>query len=544
MMHSGYQFSSTDRTDLESRGIDLKEALRQLDLLDGRANSAKLLRACRPPGDGVRLLDPDRQQRLEETWEREASRLRVMKFVPASGAATRMFSFLSKAEQDADGGERAQLEEAAARGSAAARQALQLAAQFGRLPFADEIVKLATERGIEPSRLEQHPLALGEIIAGPAGLALAALPKALIPFHAYGTKQRSAFEEHLYEAAQYCRGRNGVSVHFTVTPEHLEQFEQAARRARSRARESTGADFEIEFSVQDPSTDTLAILESTAGGLELLRSETGRLLFRPSGHGALITNLGRLDADVVFVKNIDNVAPQRRHRISAAWKKRLGGLLLRLRKQGFELLDRLEALDDCASSAGSAALRDALWFCRENLALRLPASAQGIPPETVRSFLIDRLDRPLRVCGVVRNVGEPGGGPFWVQHESGELGFTLRESGQIVESNQVDSTSPSQRAIFLGASHFNPVDLVCAPRDRRGHRYELTRFVDPNTSFVARKEHAGRSIRVLERPGLWNGAMAGWNTAFVEVPLETFTPVKTILDLTRGDHQARPDSAA
>ncbi len=546
-MPSGTQFSSTDREDLERRGIPLEEARRQLRLLEKPPPPVVLERACRV-GDGIAVLEPSRWSDLERAWEVAVRKLRVVKFVPAAGAATRMFSFLSEAAESLGDSGRAALEQAADLGDSAASQALELADGIRVLPFAPALATLAAERRIDLADLHHRPLALGALIAGSEGLDLAALPKGLVPFHTYPSEIRSSFEEHLYEAVGYARSRDHVvALHFTVASEHLPLFEKAARRAAKAAGQSTGIDFEIEFSAQDPATDTLAITLAVSddGSPEPLRSRAGRMVFRPAGHGALIANLGRLDADVAFIKNIDNIARAEHHRETAAWKRRLGAHLLDLRKRSFELLDRLERSHPLAEvRAATRATDDALSFCRENLALTLPAAIEGLGPETLRSFLVERLDRPLRVCGVVENVGEPGGGPFWVAEgdEASEPGVgrgkQLGQSGQIVESSQIDLESGDQADIFRSASHFNPVDVVCALRDRNGRPYDLSRFTDPSLCFVARKKHRGRSIRALERPGLWNGAMAYWNTAFVEVPLGTFTPVKTILDLLRPEHQA------
>lgn len=535
-MRSGFEFSNTDREDLERRGIRPAEGLEQLAMLDVPPPPVELLRACHP-GDGIAALAPSRLDELEALWDASVDDLRVVKFVPASGAATRMFSFASEARAELGDPSRDQLRSAAGRGSASASRALELAERRRLLPFAPALERYAAEHDLDLEQLDERPLELAELIAGSRGLGLADLPKGLLPFHLYDGRARTAFEEHLREAAGYAVGRGQARVHFTVTPEHRARFEEAARRLTRVVESASGVESVVEFSVQDPSSDTLA-LEVGADGERIgpLRSRAGRLVFRPSGHGALIANLGRLDADVVFIKNIDNIAPERRHEHAAAWKKRLGGHLLALRRRTFDLLDRLERTDfDAAAPDAAEILEEGLAFCRRHLALRPPASIDSGTPAARRAFLLDRLDRPLRVCGVVENVGEPGGGPFWLPlpFGSSERG----ESGQIVETSQIDLDSPGQAEILASSTHFNPVDLVCSLRDRRGRAYDLTRFTDPRASFVAHKKHHGRPIRALERPGLWNGAMAGWNTAFVEVPLTTFTPVKTILDLARPEHR-------
>ncbi|HQQ79608.1 MAG TPA: DUF4301 family protein, partial [Thermoanaerobaculia bacterium] len=360
----------------------------------------------------------------------EAARAgRLTKFVPASGAASRMFAFLlAGGEETAERKRFFESREAFAFGSS------------------------------------------GDLAA------LAARPKALVPFHTYADGPRTPFEEHLHEAAGTVRDAAGLCrVHFTVSPEHRKAFEDRLAEVRPRVERATGARFSVSFSEQSPATDTIA------GGADggPFRTASGGLLFRPGGHGALLKNLGdvaRAGGDVVLVKNVDNVVPDARRGPTLLWKRLLTGLLVKLERES-------------------------------------------------------RRDRPIRVCGVVRNEGEPGGGPFWV---SGPRGETL----QIVESAQVDLADPAQAAIWKTATHFNPVDLACSLRDALGQPFDLGPFVDESAVFIAEKTHEGMPLKALERPGLWNGAMAFWETVFVEVPKETFAPVKTVLDLLRPEHRA------
>jgi hypothetical protein len=304
--------------------------------------------------------------------------------------------------------------------------------------------------------------------------ALAALPKGLLPFHRYAGFARTPFEEHLVEAAATVRDAAGVCrVHVTVSPEHRAAFAEILEKSRPRLERETRARFEVRFSEQAPSTDTVAIDEKG----RLFRDGEGRLLFRPGGHGALLGNLAGSGGDIVLVKNVDNVVPDDRREQTVLWKRLLSGLLVRIERTS---------------------------------------------PR----------DRPLRVAGVVRNEGEPGGGPFWVEGPGGE-------SRQIVESAQVNLSDPAQAAIWSAATHFNPVDLACSLRDASGRPFHLPGFVDERAVFVAKKTFEGRALSALERPGLWNGAMALWETVFVEVPKETFAPVKTVLDLLRPEHQPR-----
>jgi hypothetical protein len=365
--------------------------------------------------------------------------------------------------------------------------------------------------------------ALLAVILEPSGLDLKRLPKGLIPFHRYPSGARTAFEEHLIEAARYgCLPGGTCRCHFTVSSEHQSLFESRWEQVKPVLESRLGVTFDVGFSVQSPATDSLAV---DADNLPL-RTADGDLLFRPAGHGALLENLQRLDADVVFVKNIDNVAPAPQHEESGLWKRLLAGLLGRVQQRIFTALENLES-----DAAGTRPVHEALRLIERDLVLRIPSRVRDAGLEDQRAYARRRLNRPLRVCGMVPNEGHPGGGPFWVGGTPGEL------TGQIVEAAQVDRSSREQQRIWKAATHFNPVDLVCGLRDRHGQAYDLRRFVDPAAAILTEKSHHGRTLRALERPGLWNGAMAGWNTVFVEVPQETFTPAKTVFDLALPSHQ-------
>ena len=359
----------------------------------------------------------------------------------------------------------------------------------------------------------------------PRGLNYANLPKALLQFHRYAGHCRTPLEEHLVEAAAYAQDSQQVArLHVTVAPEHTEAVQAHIEAIRSRY-ERAGVRYDMSLSTQSPATDTIAVdLENTP-----FRDEHGQLLFRPGGHGALLANLEALAADIVFIKNIDNVLPDHLKETTYGYKRALGGHLVALQQQIFLYLKKL------ASGAVDAALLHEIWaFAQQQLSMTMPQGGLHTPQHEQIRLLFDRLNRPLRVCGMVRNAGEPGGGPFWVEHTDGSMSL------QIVEASQVDTASPEQRAIFAASTHFNPVDIVCGVRDYRGQPFHLTQFVDPDTGFISRKTYAGRTLKALELPGLWNGAMAHWNTVFVEVPLSTFSPVKTVLDLLRPEHQPPP----
>jgi len=350
------------------------------------------------------------------------------------------------------------------------------------------------------------------------GLGYGTLPKALILFHRYPDRNRTAFEEHLAEGALYAAGVGSeVCIHFTVSAEHREQFERLAAETVPFYEARFGVKYRIGYSCQKPSTDTLAVNPDDTP----LRDGQGRLLFRPAGHGALIENLNEIDADLVFIKTVDNVAPDRLKSDTVIYKEMLAGLLLDLQRQAFGYLRRLDAGERVSAEEMAS-------FVSGRLCRRLPASFAALEPQRQVGLLRELLDRPIRVCGMVKNEGEPGGGPFWVREADGG------ESLQIAESSQI---APQQKGLMTAATHFNPVDLVCGVRDYLGRKFDLTRYVDPQTGFISSKSQQGRPLKALELPGLWNGAMARWNTVFVEVPISTFSPVKVVGDLLRPQHR-------
>jgi hypothetical protein len=514
---SSTDFTPEDEKQLHERGVSLAEARRQLHRLSRSTHYLELVRAC-TVGDGIERIPEDEQSRLRARHADAAAAGRFVKFVPASGAASRMFgSLLHYQRGEGRGTDRDKIEQEADEGSAKARELVTFLDEIERLPFREELLRAARDRGAD------HHAILDALLAAD-GLDYASRPKGLLPFHRYEEGNRTPFEEHLVEAAHYARGGDGrCRLHFTVSPEHRASFESLASRVVPDHEARLGVRFEIDYSEQKPATDTLA--GSRDGGP--LRDEKGRLRFRPAGHGALIENLSDLRADLVFIKNIDNVQPDRLKRVPLAWKEILAGLLVSLQDEVFRYLDLLRRPEPAESL-----IDEATAFARDRLHLDLDGHPSPGTFQCRRALLLDRLNRPLRVCGVVPNTGEPGGGPFWVR---GRDGLT---SPQIVESAQVDPLDDRQRGILTASTHFNPVDLVCGVRDSSGSPFDLTGFVDRDAAIVTVKSEGGREIRALELPGLWNGAMAGWNTVFVEVPLETFSPVKTVLDLLREEHRS------
>lgn len=468
-------------------GIPKEEQQRQLALFASGVTPADLDRAC-TPGDGIRLLD-DAQQ-WADVFDAHAPD--VLKFVPASGAASRMFKHVFSFAESPD---------------AALNQ--ELVTRFKALPF----------YGLLKTELEAKGMLLDEwintgnwqrileAVIGPEGMGYGMVPKGMVHFHQYPNAVRTAFEEHLVEGAQLSVGGRQPRIHFTVPSAHQASIQSHLEQAVDRG--GVGQPV-LDYSVQFPHTDTVCVDMNN----QAVRSEDGQPLYRPGGHGALIHNLGSIEADVVLIKNIDNVQPDRLKGEVLLYKKALAGLLLDVKRTLDEALQAV--LNDQTPS------NQALMILRE----------MGYATEGVDAFeLQSALDRPLRVCGMVKNEGEPGGGPFWVQDSEG------RCAAQIVEKAQIDFDQSGQAQIASEATHFNPVDLACAFRRFDGSMYNLEEFVDPATSFISQKSIGGRPVKALEHPGLWNGAMARWNTLFVEVPVSTFSPVKTVNDLLRPAHQ-------
>jgi hypothetical protein len=508
---------------IAERGLAEEDVRRQLEILRGPPPYTRLARAC-TAGDGIRVLSDDEVTAALRRHAEAAAAGRFSNFVPASGAATRMFRALLSVRDAMPDAQRTSVERRAAAGDPDAREVLQFAGGLARFAF---FAALGAAMRAHREELDEAVRAgrLGTILdhlLTPRGLDYAALPKGLLLFHRYPDRPRAALEEHLVEAARYARSREGLArLHVTVSPQHLAGFGALLEVAQPLHEARLETRFSVTFSHQEASTDTVAV--DLRG--EPFRDAEGALLFRPGGHGALLANLERSGGDLVYLKNIDNVVPDHLKEPVVHWKKVLGGVLVGLQNQVFAALARLDG------DTGADAVAAAAGLLERELGVRPPAAVAEGPPEARRAWVRKKLARPLRVCGMVRCAGDPGGGPFWVRDRNGE------DTVQIVETAQVDSNDPGQRALLGTSTHFNPVDLVCALRDHRGRPFRLQQHVDADAVFISEKSSGGRTLRALERPGLWNGSMADWNTVFVDVPTETFNPVKTVNDLLGPSHQ-------
>lgn len=464
-------------------------------------------------GNGINRLTPELEQRAIDRWTKYlADGGEVTKFVPASGAASRMFKALFSFVN----GE----ETKPAEGSPVA----ELIAHISQAPFIaelDEVCKRLHNADTAALAADGRYKEIISAIISPEGMNYGQLPKALLTFHRYADDTRTSLEEQLAEGAQTAAAHGKVRLHFTVSADHRKLFEQKIKQVVPQIEARTGLSYEISLSEQKPSTDTVAATTDN----QPFRDDEGRLVFRPGGHGALIQNLNDIDSAVVFIKNIDNVVPDSRRESTIRYKQILGGMLMLVHDRIVACLDTLNSgkYQDSDLESMKSFLRDSLSIADSRL--------DTLSGEALASYIKAKLNRPLRVCGMVRNEGEPGGGPFIAYNPDGSA------SPQILESTQIDPTSEEAMAMMKSATHFNPVDLVCYIKRPDGSRFNLPDYVDADTGFISSKSFAGRELKALELPGLWNGAMSDWSTVFVEVPASTFNPVKTVNDLLRPAHQ-------
>ncbi len=525
-----YELTAEDRAELQARGMSPETIATYIRQFQQGFPPIRLERAC-TLGDGI-IRIPAETTRLERLYAEAAAAGRLIKFVPASGAASRMFQLLLSFSQQPELLSNSALSRRAAEGDIDCQTFRRFLGQLDHFAFTQELRLVLHRDGhtLEGLLSQGRYHTLLTYLLTPTGLNYANLPKGLVLFHAYGDHSRTAFEEHLVEALEYVRDAAAIArLHFTVAASHQQAIRTYLDRVRHRYAQQ-GGHLDMSYSIQKPATDTIAVDSDNIP----VRDSSGALVFRPGGHGALLENLADLQGDIIFIKNIDNVLPDRLKPDTYQYKKLLCGYLLHLQQQAFFHIAQLKASQPSEADGVPIAIDAARTFAQDQLSLVLPQDFECIAMPYQRDFLIAQLDRPLRVCGVVKNTGEPGGGPFWVRQTDGTT------SRQIVESAQVDMTNAEQRARWQAATHFNPVDLVCGVRDYRGRPFPLAHFVDPATGLISGKSKDGRSLRALELPGLWNGAMAHWNTVFVEVPGSTFHPVKTVMDLLRPEHQPAP----
>lgn len=463
------------------------------------------------PGNGIKVLSEKELAHFKKTYPEKASQIEVLKFVPASGAASRMFKDLfSFLDGDGDLSK-----------SGFVQKFMNNIEKFAFYDDLDELLKSQGSSINQKLDSKDYKGILAALLDND-GLGYGSLPKGLLRFHSYPEERRTPAYEHMIEGIQYAKGTgNTVKIHFTVSPEHESKFKTEVGTILPKLEKEYGINFDISYSQQKKSTDTIAVNMDNTPFLE----DDGSILFRPAGHGALLENLNDISADLIFIKNIDNVVPDRLKGETKDYKMAIGGLLLEIQERVFEALLRL------SNGLGEESVKHAEHVFTYHLGAKLPSDFAGKSTEERGEFLQSKLNRPIRVCGMVKNTGEPGGGPFWVKESDGSLSL------QIAETAQIDLNDPESKKHFQGSTHFNPVDLVCGTKDFEGNDFDLLKYRDMMTGFITEKSKSGKDLKALELPGLWNGAMAGWNTLFVEVPLITFNPVKTVNDLLRDEHQ-------
>ncbi len=506
------KFTKKEIEQIKSHGLTEEKVLSDLQKFEKGIPFTNLISAA-THNNGILTFSKEQQDALVAFYEKNQDTLSIVKFVPASGAATRMFENLHRFVDSYNPEEQklnAYLKE----------NDTQMLEDFLKgLPHFAFIKALRKKiRKLYPDykfyKKGKRTYLLVKTLLDEEGLNYSNLPKGLIPFHRYNKNTATAFEEQLLEAGHYTTSQNQSYLHFTFSDQYVDKFKREFNDVKNRVERKAKCNFNISYSFQKSSTDTIAVTLNN----KPFRGTDKNLHFRPAGHGALIENLNDIDADLVFIKNIDNVVVENQVEEIANHKKILAGKLLEVQSKAFKLLKSIDK-----SPNDLSLLKDVRGFMASELNIKnLPESLEAAK---------EVLNRPIRVCGMVQNTGAPGGGPFWIQRPDGTISL------QIVELSQVDTSDTHQINIVNEATHFNPVDLVCGLKNYKGERFDLTRYVNPNSGFIAQKSHQGTKIKALELPGLWNGSMSHWNTLFVEVPLNTFNPVKTVNDLLKDSHQ-------
>lgn len=490
-------FSDKDLAQIGSRGSNLNTVNQQIKYFESGFPFLKTKKAA-TVDDGIIRLGDSEVKEMVTFFDLQSSKKKLLKFVPASGAASRMFKALFAAKDEGKMGSEVEA----------------FAQNLNNFAFAESLKK-ATKGAKDVNSLLEGLLSKG-------GLDYGSLPKGLLEFHQYGGGTRTSVEEHMVEGAAYANRNGRVRLHFTVSPEHKKKFMALIKDVKEIYEKAHGVSFIFSFSEQKNSTDTIAVNRDNSP----FRKEDDSLLFRPAGHGALLENLNEQDADVIFIKNIDNVVPDHLKGETIKYKKALAGVLLSYQKRLFNFAKRLDK-----SEVSDYTRQKALGFLKNELNVLPPKGFRNWPVDDKLKYAKEKVNRPIRVCGMVKNVGEPGGGPFWAENADGSVSL------QVVESAQINFKNIRQAETFKNATHFNPVDLIVSTKNCKKEQFNLLDFRDPQTGFITEKSLSGKELKAQELPGLWNGAMANWNTLFVEVPLSTFNPVKTVNDLLRKEHQ-------
>ncbi len=496
-------FTKDDVKQIEQRGVSVEDVKKQMEYLKKGFPYASIT-APATLNSGIKKFSETEITSKISKFNNISKEKKIVKFVPASGAASRMFkayfSFIQKQEKIEDNA-----------------QVKEFFENIDYFAFYDELKSLLDKENITVD--EENIYQIVDLLINKQGLNYGHLPKALILFHKYKDRKLTPIDEHLYEAEKYSKDKNNTSsIVFTVSPEHKKEFINKLEKSIAEFEKIYKTSYSIKLTEQKPSTDTIAVDENN----NLFRNSDGTLLFRPGGHGALIENLNEIDADVVFIKNIDNVVHQQFAEETIRYKKLLAVELNEIQEQIFKYLHQIDNKNFL--------LKEIEDFAKTKLNIKFSDEYKNFDDKNKAEYLHKKLNRPVRICGMVKNEGEPGGGPFWVKHTDGS------EQLQIVESAEIDMQDATSKQIVNKATHFNPVDLVCGLKNYKSEKFDLKKYVNPDTGFISSKSKDGKALKALELPGLWNGAMYDWNTIFVEVPLITFNPVKILNDLLRKTH--------
>ncbi|RZJ73883.1 DUF4301 family protein [Flavobacterium sp.] len=512
-------FTTEDFEQIRLHGLTLDTVEKELQIFKDGIPKTWLERPA-TLGDGIKTFSEEEFKACADYFDSRKNGFKLKKFVPASGAASRMFKFLSTFLNEFDSSK----DTINAYINRTKMTALSVfLAGKDKLPFYKDLLAKADfhKKQGELRESDRRNYEFIKALLDPSQFDYCNKPKGILPFHKYSDHIATPIEEHLNESSRYASS-NGVSnLHFTVSEEHQNAFEQIIASVKPKIESETGVKIEVRFTYQDKSTDTIGVdMQNKA-----FRDDNGQLVFRPGGHGALINNLNNIEADIVFIKNIDNVI-QNHVDIITLYKKALGGILIKTQEQIFDYLRRIES-----GYIESDDIDEMIAFLKSELNIKMYSDFSKFTTANKLAYIRQKLNRPLRVCGMVKNEGEPGGGPFWVRGQQGNISL------QIVETSQVELNNPQQVSIIDSSTHFNPVDIVCSAKNFMGEKFNLIDFIDHERGFIVNKAKNGRELKAYELPGLWNGAMAKWNTIFVEVPLVTFNPVKTVNDLLKPAHQ-------
>ena len=513
-------FTEKDIQQITNKGITLEQVKAQVSRIRNGMSYSNLISSA-TIGNGIESYSENESKDFIESFDEKQNDLDLVKFVPASGASTRMFKFLFQFLNNFNP-DKETIE------SYAEKHKDNLIKIFisglEEFPFYEDV--LSKTKTINPNfdNLNENEAyyEIVKTILNEEGLNYSFLPKGLLPFHKYSSGTKTPFEEHLMESTLYASSNGKASLHFTVSEKHHNYFNDELNKVKDIIEKETNTTFNVSYSYQNKATETLALTTNN----EVFRNEDGSILFRPAGHGALLENLNKLNNDIIFIKNVDNIVVLELNEKISNYKKLIAGVLLKVQEQAFSYLNELDN-----NSIDEQKLLEIAGFLSSKMNVVLDDAFDDFSQTEKRAYLKDKLNRPIRVCGMVKNEGEPGGGPFWVKDKNGNTSL------QIVEFAQIDRKNQQQVDIVKNATHFNPTDLICGVKNYKGEKFDLMKYVDPEAAFITMKTQNGIDIQALELPGLWNGSMAYWNSIFVEVPLETFNPVKTVNDLLKSVHQ-------